>query len=233
MKTILVIDDEPQILIALQAYFENVGYRVITATSGVIALDVFCHALTSNSPIHLILLDLMLPQLSGEIICKKIREKSQVPIIMLTAKTLETDVIAGLNLGADDYVTKPFRLKELHARVEALLRRVHSTDLSPTSTPFISIDGQLLVDVVKHDVRKSGKSIYLTALELKLLATLMQYPQKVFTREELISLVLGDDYEGYDRTIDSHIKNIRMKLEDDTKKPQYIVTVHGIGYKFG
>jgi DNA-binding response OmpR family regulator len=233
MKTLLVIDDEPQILIALQAYFENVGYRVITATSGVIALDVFHNHLSNNVTIDLILLDLMLPQLSGEAVCKKIREKSQVPIIMLTAKTLESEVIAGLNLGADDYVSKPFRLKELHARIEAILRRMPLVDLSPTPSYLTSIDGKLLVDISKHDVRKSGIPIYLTTLEIKLLSTLMQYPQKVFTREELIALVLGADYEGYDRTIDSHIKNIRMKLEDDTKKPQYIVTVHGIGYKFG
>jgi DNA-binding response OmpR family regulator len=233
MKTLLVIDDEPQILIALQAYFENVGYRVITATSGVIALDVFHNHLSNNVTIDLILLDLMLPQLSGEAVCKKIREKSQVPIIMLTAKTLEAEVIAGLNLGADDYVTKPFRLKELHARIEAILRRMPLVDLSPTPSYLTSIDGKLLVDISKHDVRKSGIPIYLTTLEIKLLSTLMQYPHKVFTREELIALVLGADYEGYDRTIDSHIKNIRMKLEDDTKKPQYIVTVHGIGYKFG
>lgn len=226
-KTILVVDDEPKILEVITALFEHKGFRVFSAENGQDALDIF-HA----QNITLVVLDLMMPGLSGEEVCRAIRKISRVPIIMLTARAQECDIVAGLGLGADDYITKPFGLQELFARVEALLRRT-GDDLVPLAVRSSWRNGDLVVDFEKNMLRKNGRDLVLTPTELKILSALMKYPGRVFPRDTLIELALGIDFEGYDRTIDSHIKNIRQKIEDDPKSPVYILTVHGLGYKFG
>ena len=174
----------------------------------------------------------MLPDLPGEAVCRAIRKKSRVPIIMLTAKTEEDDMLRGLGIGADDYVTKPFSPRQIVARVAAILRRV-STEAVPIVDEYSFRDRELVIDNMRHEVLRGGHTVSLTPNEFKLLLTMVKYPTKTFTREELISMVLGADFEGSDRVIDSHIKNIRQKIESDAKKPAYILTVHGIGYKFG
>jgi DNA-binding response OmpR family regulator len=180
----------------------------------------------------LIILDLMLPDMGGEDVCRTIRMKSRVPIIMLTAKVEDADIVNGLGIGADDYLTKPFSPKELLARVEAVLRRV-SAESVPLASEFSFNDGELVIDGLRHEVRKCGQAVPLTPNEYKILMTMAKYPTKAFTREELISFALGDDYDGFDRVIDTHIKNIRQKLGDGGRMPRYILTVHGTGYKFG
>lgn len=226
-KTVLVVDDEANIVLALEAFLGNAGYKVITADSGIKGIELFDKFVPD-----IILLDLMMPEMSGEEVCKAIRQKSRVPIIMLTAKVEEKDILNGLGIGADDYILKPFSLKQLEARIEAILRRT-SLEAVPLSNELAFNDGKLVVDGLRHEVRKSGIPIPLTAHEFKLVMTMAKYPSKVFTREELINCVMGEDFEGFDRAIDSHIKNIRLKLEEDSKNPQYIVTVHGVGYRFG
>ncbi|MGE5632579.1 MAG: winged helix-turn-helix domain-containing protein, partial [Caulobacteraceae bacterium] len=181
---------------------------------------------------NLIVLDLMLPDISGEDICRNIRKKSRVPVIMLTAKVEEENILEGLGIGADDYVTKPFSPRQLVARVVALLRR-SGDEIMPMSNILSYNDGELVIDSLKHEVKKCGQVVNLTPNEFKILMTLVKYPQKAFTREELVYMVLGEDYEGYDRTIDTHIKNLRQKIEPDAKEPKYVLTVYGIGYKFG
>lgn len=226
-KKILVVDDEEKIVEVVRSYLESSGYTVYAAFSGSQALEMY----EKINP-SLIILDLMLPDLSGEEICRKIRRRSSVPIIMLTAKVEEEDVLKGLDIGADDYVTKPFSPRQLVARVGAILRRV-SGETIPLSGVLSFNDGALVVDTLKHEVRKGQNIINLTPIEYKLLSTLVKHPAKVFTRDELIVLVFGEDFEGYDRTVDTHIKNLRQKIEDDSKNPQYVLTVHGIGYRFG
>lgn len=226
-KKILVVDDEEKILEVVKSYLENSGYTVYTASNGSQAIEMYEKVNPS-----LIILDLMLPDLSGEEICRKIRKRSSVPIIMLTAKVEEEDVLKGLDIGADDYVTKPFSPRQLVARVGALFRRVSGETL-PLSGVLSFNDGALAVDTLKHEVRKGQNIINLTPIEYKLLSTFVKYPSKVFTRDELIVLAFGEDFEGYDRTVDTHIKNLRQKIEDDSKNPQYVLTVHGIGYRFG
>ncbi|KGG80419.1 transcriptional regulator [Caloranaerobacter azorensis H53214] len=222
-KNILLVDDEEQIINVVRAYLEKEGYNVFTAYNGKEALDVF-----NKESIDFIVLDLMLPDLPGEEVCKKIRLKSEVPILMLTAKVSEGDRINGLDIGADDYMIKPFSPKELVARVRAILRR--------TCKDFVKADiiefnnGDLIIDINKMEVKKRGELIKLTPKEFKLLIVLAKNLGKVFTREELVDKVLGYDYDGYDRTIDAHIKNLRHKIEDEENK--YIVTVYGVGYKF-
>ena len=225
--TILIIDDEVKILEVITSYLERAGYDVISANNGVTGLDYF----EKYSP-SLIVLDLMLPDMSGEDVCKAIRKRSRVPIIMLTAKIDDKDIINGLQIGADDYVTKPFSPKQLMARIEAVLRRV-TAEAIPLSKEFSYSDGDLVLDALRHEVRKNGETISLTPNEYKIIMTMAKYPSKVFTREELISQTMGNEFNGYDRVIDTHIKNIRQKLGDDGKAPKYIITVHGIGYKFG
>lgn len=226
-KKILIVDDEMKIVEVVKSYLENSGYSVYEAYNGKEALDKF----EKVNP-NLVILDLMLPDITGEEICKALRKKSRVPIIMLTAKVEEEDVLKGLNIGADDYVTKPFSPRQLAARVEAVLRRA-SDALVPLSSLISFNNDELVIDTLKYQVKRYGKIINLTPNEYKLLLTLVKYPDKVFTREELISIALGDSYNGYERTIDTHIKNIRQKIEFDPKNPKYILTVHGIGYRFG
>ena len=226
-KTILVVDDEVKITEVVKSYLENSGYKAMCAFNGTQALGLF----DKLSP-ALVVLDLMLPDMSGEDICREIRKKSRVPIIMLTAKIEDADIISGLGIGADDYLTKPFSPKQLVARVEAVLRRV-STEAVPLTSEFSFNDGELVIDGLRHEVRKDGNSISLTPNEYSILMTMAKYPTKAFTREELIEFALGDDFDGFDRIIDTHIKNIRQKLGDDGRTPRYIFTVHGTGYKFG
>jgi DNA-binding response OmpR family regulator len=226
-KKVLVVDDEVKILEVLRSFLESKDYTVFTAEDGGQALSIF-----EKESISFVILDLMLPDLSGEEICERIRQKSRVPIIMLTAKVEEEDILKGLAVGADDYITKPFRLKELHARMEAVSRR-SSEDLLPLYRRMSFCSGDLEVNMDTREIKKSGRQISLTPNEFKILAALIKYPNKVFTREELIAAAFGEDFEGYDRSVDSHIKNLRQKIETDSKNPLYVVTVHGIGYKFG
>lgn len=224
---VLVVDDEEKIVEVLKSYFESSGYKVYEAFNGTKALELF----ERMNP-DLVILDLMLPDLSGEELCRTIRKRSRTPIIMLTAKVEEEDILQGLDIGADDYITKPFSPRQLVARAAAVLRR-SVDDTMPLSSVLSFCDDDLMIDSNKHEVRKSGEVVNLTPNEFKILLTLIKYPQKAFTREELVNIALGDDYEGYDRTIDTHIKNLRQKIEDDPKTPRYIMTVYGIGYRFG
>lgn len=225
-KKILVIDDEFGILEVIQAYLEKEGYEVYTSANGKQGYLLF----EQVKPDFLIL-DLMLPDMSGEEICEKIREKSDIPILMLTAKKEEGDRITGLSLGADDYVIKPFSPRELVMRVQAIIRRVYSNikvDLSETSFN----NGDLIIEKEERVVLKNGQAIDLTKSEYDILSVFVSNPDRTYTRENLIEKALGYDYMGYDRTIDTYIKNLRKKIEDDIKKPKYIITVYGVGYKF-
>ena len=226
-RKLLVADDEEMIREAVASYLESQGYQVFRAENGEEALNIL-----KREPISLVILDLMLPDLPGEEVCVRIRKQSRVPIIMLTAKNVEYDMIHGLDLGADDYITKPFSLKNLSARVQAVLRR-STEDLVPLARQFSWNQGDLVIDYDRKEVRKKGEPVALTAIEWKLLAAFTKYPQKIFTRENLIELVFGLDFSGYDRVIDTHIKNLRKKIEDDSKQPVYLCTVHGMGYKSG
>lgn len=226
-KKVLVVDDESKIVEVIKSYIEKEGAIVFEAFEGNQALEIF----EKINP-DLIVLDLMLPDMSGEEICSMVRKKSRVPIIMLTAKTDEKSIIAGLHIGADDYITKPFSPRELIARIYAIFRRLNE-EVVPLSNEISFNDDDLIIDMLKKEIRKNGENIALTSKQYKILMTLLKYPNKTFTREELISTALGDDYDGYDRNVDTHIKNIRQKIETNPREPQYIVTVHGTGYRFG
>ncbi len=227
IKNILVVDDEPKILEVVVSLMESKGYRVFIAENGKQALAVF-----DKNNISLVLLDLMLPDMSGEEVCTVIRKKSRVPILMLTAKSAEASHLNGLALGADDYLVKPFSLKVLAAHVEAILRRA-SGDLIPLTIKNAWRDGDLVIDFEKNTVLKNGLEISLTPSEHKILSALIKYPGKVFSRDELLSFVFDDHFDSFDRVIDNHIKNLRQKIEDDTKNPVYVLTIRGLGYKFG
>ena len=226
-KNILIVDDETMMREAVASYLEKQGYYVFQVENGQQALD-----LMEKEVISFVLLDLMLPDISGEEICSRIRKQSRVPIIMLTAKTMEDDMLNGLNLGADDYITKPFSLKNLYARIQAVWRR-SDHDLKPLTEKFSWNDGDLVINYNRKEMLKKGKNISLTPIEWKILSAFTKYPQKVFTRDELITAAFDMDFSGYDRVIDTHIKNPRKKIEDDPKNPIYLCTIHGIGYKFG
>ena len=225
--TVLVVDDEPMIREAVGSYLEKQGCKVFGADNGKDALAVF-----ERERIMFVILDVMLPDISGEEICKRIRKRSRVPIIMLTARSQEEDVLRGLMIGADDYVTKPFSLRELYARMNVILRRA-SDDVRPLASRYSWNDNDLKIDFEHDEVYKKGKLLSLTPIERKILSALIRHPQKSYTREELIQLVFEPGFDGYDRVIDTHIKNLRKKVEDDPKNPVYVKTVHGIGYKFG
>ena len=227
MKNLLVVDDETKILDVVKSFLESKGYGVFTAEKGKDAMEIF-----ARESISLVVLDLMLPDMTGENICMLLRQRSRVPIIMLTAKVEEENVLEGLALGADDYIKKPFSLKELAARIDVLLRRSDEY-LLPLYRKSIFNQGDLEVDFERHLIKKKGKEVLLTPNEFKILTALVKYPAKVFTREDLIATCFGDDFEGFDRAVDSHIKNLRQKIEDDSKEPVYILTIRGIGYKFG
>jgi len=227
IKKVLVVDDEVKILEVIKSFLESKGYAVYTAENGKQAFNIF-----ENETISLVILDLMLPDIPGEEICMSLRHKSRVPIIMLTAKAEEESVLRGLGIGADDYMKKPFSLKELSARIDTIIRR-SSDDLVPLYTKSSFHEGNLEVDFESHSIKKNGKEVNLTPNEYKILSVLIKYPNKVFTREELIMTALGDEFEGYDRAVDTHIKNIRQKIESDSRNPVYVLTIRGVGYKFG
>ena len=222
-EKILVVDDEENLLNVIKDYLLRESYEVYTANRGNKAIELF----RKIEP-DFIILDLMLPDISGEEICKLIRKESNVPILMLTAKSSEDDKVTGLYIGADDYLTKPFSPRELVGRVRAILRRTKGT----AADVLEFNDKDLYIDIPKHIVKKAGESIKLTPNEFKILSVLSQNPHKVFTRSHLVSLAFGYDFEGFDRTVDTHIKNLRQKIEDNVKEPKYIVTVYGVGYKF-
>ena len=223
-RRILLVEDEKNIRDAVTAYLERAGYWVTPAADGQEAVDAF-----SLHQFDLVILDLMLPRLPGEKVCRIIRDTSDVPIIMLTAKGEVEDRIVGLELGADDYLIKPFSPRELVARVRALLRRAH-IDSEPQRE--VLDFGGLTIDLNGHKVLVNDEEVDLTASEFKLLTTLSRYPGRVYSRMELVEKVLGYDFEGYERTIDSHVKNLRAKIGDDPRNPRWIYTVHGVGYRF-
>lgn len=219
--TILLVDDEQHIIDLAKMYLEREGYQVISAADGLIALD----KIANESP-NLIVLDLMLPGVDGWEICRRVRTESDVPIIMLTARNDDIDKIVGLELGADDYVTKPFGMAELVARIRAVLRRAAET---PTVNDILRVGG-VVVDKGTHIVRVDERKIDLTPSEFSLLTVLMTIPGQVFTRAQLLERLKGD--ENVERTIDVHIRNLRAKIEPDPSKPRYILTVFGVGYRF-
>lgn len=222
-KKILVVDDEPQIVRILKGYLEDAGFRVMGSADGRNAMILF-----SREKPDFVILDLNLPGLDGLEICRTIRDTSSVPILMLTARSEEADKIVGLELGADDYIVKPFSPREIVARVKTILRRTGDGG----STPETIQAGNLMIDIDKHTVKLSGRQVDLTPTEFEILVTLARQPRRVFSRMQLLESALDINYEGYDRTIDTHIKNIRNKLEPDPKNPVYIQTVFGLGYKF-
>ncbi len=222
-KKILVVDDEQKIVAVVRGYLEQAGLNVVTANDGAQALIVFRH----EKP-DLVLLDLNLPGLDGLDVARTLRKESSIPIIMLTARVEETDRLIGLELGADDYIVKPFSPREVVARVRAVLRRT-SGETRPAE---IYRAGELVLDVDKHTLTLGGRPVELTPTEFDLLAVLMQNPGRAFTRLQLLDRVQGQAYEGYERTLDAHVKNLRQKIGDDPKAPHYILTVFGVGYKF-
>lgn len=226
MKNILIVDDEIKIVELLEAFLEIEGYSIYRAYDGKKALEIF-----EKEEIHLVILDLMLPRISGEEVCKKIRAKSDVPIIMLTAKVDEENKIEGLGIGADDYVTKPFSIRELVSRVAVIMRRCYKEE-NTQAERFVFNDGDLEVDVKLFNVIKKGIEIKFTPNEFKILKTLISNRGKILSRDVLVEKAFGIDFDGIDRTIDVHIMNIRQKIEDNPKDPQYIKTVYGMGYKF-
>ncbi|MGD9570069.1 MAG: response regulator transcription factor [Sedimentibacter sp.] len=224
-EKILVVDDEINLLNVIKDYLLRESYEVFTAKQGNKAIELF-HDIEPD----FIILDLMLPDISGEEICRIIRKESDVPILMLTAKSSEDDKVTGLYIGADDYLTKPFSPRELVGRVRAILRRTKGNSELTDALEFN--DKDLFIDIPKHIVKKAGQEVSLTPNEFKVLLTLAQNSHKVFSRSHLVSLAFGYDFEGFDRTVDTHIKNLRQKIEDNVKEPKYIVTVYGVGYKF-
>lgn len=223
MKKILVIDDEPKIIQLTQDYLENAGFSVISAGDGERALAV----IRDEQP-DLVVLDLGLPGMDGLDVCRSIRKTSNLPIIMLTARDEETDKLVGLELGADDYITKPFSPKELVARVRSVLRR---SELVQEGREVFRV-GDVTLDLPRMQVTVSGEEIELTATEFQLLQALASQPGRIFTRSQLLNAVHGVAIESYERAIDAHIKNIRRKLEPFPHEPRYIQTVYGVGYRF-
>jgi two-component system alkaline phosphatase synthesis response regulator PhoP len=224
-QRILVVDDDPQIVRLLRAYMEQAGFEVLVAYDGETAL----HAVRRERP-DLVVLDLMLPNRDGWEVTRLVRSDPAVasmPIVMLTARVEDTDKIVGLELGADDYVTKPFNPQVVVARVRAVLRR---TLVGPAQPRLLQVR-ELTMDLDRHQVLAADQPVELTATEFEFLRALMEYPDHAFTRLELIEHALGYEYEGLERTVDSHIKNLRRKIEPDPKKPTYIETVYGVGYR--
>ena len=223
MKTVLVVDDEPKIVQLARDYLEHAGFKVASASDGREALAAF----RAGSP-DLIVLDLGLPFVDGLDVARAVRKTSNVPIVMLTGRADESDRVAGLELGADDYVPKPFSPKELVARVRAVLRR---TELASAPADVVRV-GEVTLDVPRLAVNAAGHDIELTPTEFQLLITMARSPGRVFTRAQLLDAVHGVAFESYERAIDAHVKNIRRKLEPDPREPRYLLTVHGVGYRF-
>ena len=221
-ESVLIVEDEKKISDIVRAYLEKEGFRVKVAETGEDGLKLF-----RDRP-DLIVLDLMLPDMAGEEFCSLIRENSDVPIIMLTAKSGEEDRIRGLGIGADDYMVKPFSPRELVARVKAHLRRAGKTKKQSMSFKR----GRLRIDLARHEVLREGKPLQLTLTEFRILAALAENHGRILSRNQIVNLVQGYDFEGYDRTIDAHVKNLRHKIEKDSKSPEFIQTSYGVGYKF-
>lgn len=221
---ILIVEDEVSISEVVGAYAKRDGYDVIFANDGEEALEKF-----ANNDVHLIILDLMLPKISGEEVCRRIRETSNVPIIMLTAKTSESDVVYGLDTGANDYVAKPFSPRVLMARIRAQLRPKEFRDNIASGT---FADGRLEIDPERVEIRKDGVALPVTKNEFFIFSTLVSKPIRTWSREEIIRTAFGDDYDGFDRTIDTYIKTLRKKLSEPGHENGWIKTVHGFGYRF-
>jgi DNA-binding response OmpR family regulator len=222
-QTILVVDDEARIVQLVRDYLERAGFGVLTARDGETAL-----ALARVEQPDLVVLDLMLPGADGLDVCRRLRRESGVPIIMLTARVEEADRIVGLELGADDYVTKPFSPRELVARVRATLRRA-SGEVGPAT---ILRAGDVELDTEAMTATVAGRPVDLTPTEFQLLATMARQPGRIFSREQLLEAVHGVAFDGYDRSVDSHVKNLRRKIEPDPRQPRYLQTVYGVGYRF-
>jgi two-component system alkaline phosphatase synthesis response regulator PhoP len=221
-QRILVVDDELEIVKVVRAYLEQSGFRVLIASDGQQALAVYRH----ERP-DLVILDLSLPRLDGLDVCRAIRRESNTPVIMLTARVEETDRLIGLEIGADDYIVKPFSPREVVARVRTVLRR----STPAVEPPSLITLGALVIDPVKHEVHLKDRPIDLTPTEFNLLSAMASQPGRAFSRMDLLDAAQGEAYEGYERTIDVHIKNLRQKLGDEPRDPTYILTVYGIGYK--
>ncbi|MGZ6540256.1 MAG: response regulator transcription factor [Bacteroidia bacterium] len=224
---ILLVDDEKRIIEVLEAYLEREGYEIYSADNGIDALK----KAKSVSP-DLIILDLMLPDISGEEVCRLVRKESDVPILMLTAKSAEDDRINGIVIGADDYLTKPFSPREVVVRVQAILRRVKKSE----KLELLEFNRkQLAIDLIKKEVTVNGQDVILTPLEYKLLTNMALNPGRVYSRMDLLEKIQDEGmfYEGYERSVDTHIKNLRKKIELDSRQPAFILTVFGMGYKFG
>ncbi|WP_160722481.1 response regulator transcription factor [Bacillus sp. USDA818B3_A] len=224
---ILLVDDERRIVEVLEAYLEREGYEIHSADNGIDALK----KAKSIEP-DLIILDLMLPDISGEEVCRLVRKESDVPILMLTAKSAEDDRINGIVMGADDYLTKPFSPREVVVRVQAILRRVKKSE----KVERLEFNGhRLAIDLVKKEVTINGEYVTLTPIEYKLLTNMAANPGRVYSRMDLLEKIQDEGvyYDGYERSVDTHIKNLRKKIELDTRQPDFIVTVFGMGYKFG
>jgi two-component system alkaline phosphatase synthesis response regulator PhoP len=222
-ERILIVDDEPKIVKLARDYLEQSSYGVLTAVTGPQAL-----AIARADKPDLVVLDLNLPGMDGLDVCRQLRRESDVPIIMLTARIEETDRLIGLELGADDYITKPFSPRELVARVRAVLRRVNGG----LSQPGLIRVGDLEIDLQGHRASQNGEPLHLTRIEFNLLALLAQHPGQAFSRQRLLEQLHGFSHDGFDRSIDAHVKNLRRKIEPDLSNPTYILTVYGIGYRF-
>ena len=227
MKTILVVDDEPRIAALARDYLEHAGFAVVTASTGRAALE----AVRRQRP-DLVVLDLGLPELDGLDVTREIRRDSSLPIVMLTARDDELDKLLGLELGADDYLTKPFSPRELVARVKAVLRRVDRQGPGGGGGQDIIRAGELVLDPPRMRVELGERQVELTPTEFQLLATLAAQPGRIFTRSQLLDALHGVAFESYERAIDTHIKNIRRKLEPDPRVPRFVLTVYGVGYRF-
>ena len=236
---ILLVEDDAKVARTVRLYLEAAGYEAVWVDDGREAVARLAGAPRERrgddlpaEAFDLVLLDLMLPGLDGSAVCRRVREVSRVPIIMLTARTTEDDRVRGLDLGADDYVAKPFSPRELMARIRAVLRRATEASPGAGATREVLRVSDLAIDLGARTVERAGRPVPLTPTELALLAVLARQPGRVFTREELIARVLGDDFDGSDRTIDAHVKNLRRSLEPDPRHPRYVETVFGVGYRF-
>jgi DNA-binding response OmpR family regulator len=225
VKTVLVVDDEPKIVDVVREYLEHAGFAVRTASDGPAALE-RARALSPD----LVVLDLGLPGLDGLDVARQLRRSSRVPVIILTARGDEVDRIIGLELGADDYLVKPFSPRELVARVRAVLRRVDERDAAGGDEPIVR--GDVVVDPARRRVTVAARPVELTPTEFDLLAHLARQPGRVFTRAQLLRAIHGVAVESYERAVDAHVKNLRRKLEPDPRHPRYVLTAHGIGYRF-
>jgi len=219
---LLLVDDDPDLLYTLEKYLQQAGYTTVLANNGKSAIETF----NTEKP-DAALIDVMMPELDGFELIKKIRSMSTIPIILLTARSDETDKIVGLELGADDYVTKPFSPREVVARLKAIMRRSNQKQENPSKITI----GKITIDKNTRSVNRENSPIELTKTEFDILVTLMESPEQVFTRDQIIDRVLGYTYEGFERTIDAHVRNLRKKIEPDANNPDYIKTVFGVGYK--